>query len=117
MRRFPRPLSPLLAAACRRPPPSTPHRSRSARPLPTSRCPAIDGKTYTLAIFKDAKALVGRLHRRALPDRGGVRGRLKRLVADYEKKGVAFAVIQPNNARALRLDEMGYTTSATRSRT
>ena len=36
-------------------------------------------------------------------------GRLKRLVADYEKRGVAFAVIQPNNAQALRLDEMGYT--------
>ena len=36
-------------------------------------------------------------------------GRIKRLVADYRPKGVAFAVIQPNNAKALRLDEMGYT--------
>jgi len=30
-------------------------------------------------------------------------------VSDYGPRGVAFAVIQPNNAKALRLDEMGYT--------
>jgi len=35
--------------------------------------------------------------------------RIKRLVADYAAKGVAFAVIQPNSPKGLRLDEMGYT--------
>jgi thiol-disulfide isomerase/thioredoxin len=35
--------------------------------------------------------------------------RLKQIVVDYTKRGVAFAVIQPNNAQAVRLDEMGYT--------
>jgi thiol-disulfide isomerase/thioredoxin len=35
--------------------------------------------------------------------------RIKRLVSDYKSRGVAFAVIQPNNAEAVRLDEMGYT--------
>ena len=30
-------------------------------------------------------------------------------MADYQKRGVAFVAIQPNNALAVRLDEMGYT--------
>jgi thiol-disulfide isomerase/thioredoxin len=36
-------------------------------------------------------------------------GRIKQLVTDYQKRGVAFVAIQPNNAKAVRLDEMGYT--------
>jgi thiol-disulfide isomerase/thioredoxin len=35
--------------------------------------------------------------------------RIKKLVADYTGKGVAFVVIQPNSPKGLRLDEMGYT--------
>ena len=34
---------------------------------------------------------------------------IKKLVDDYRSKGVGFVVIQPNNAEAVRLDEMGYT--------
>jgi peroxiredoxin len=71
--------------------------------------PGIDGKTYTLASFKDAKALVVIFTAVHCPTAEVYEGRIKQLVADYTKKGVAFAVIQPNNAKALRLDEMGYT--------
>ncbi len=35
--------------------------------------------------------------------------RIKQLVTDYQKRDVAFVAIQPNNALAVRLDEMGYT--------
>lgn len=69
----------------------------------------VDGRTYTLASFKDHPVLVVVFTAVHCPTAEVYEGRLKRLVADYEKKGVAFAVIQPNNAKALRLDEMGYT--------
>jgi peroxiredoxin len=71
--------------------------------------PGIDGKTYTLASFKDAKALVVVFTAVHCPTAEVYEARIKRLVADYAPKGVAFAVIQPNNAQAVRLDEMGYT--------
>jgi thiol-disulfide isomerase/thioredoxin len=35
--------------------------------------------------------------------------RIKQLVSDYQKRGVAFVAINPNNAAAVRLDEQGYT--------
>ena len=71
--------------------------------------PGIDGKTYTLASFKDAKALVVIFTAVHCPTAEVYEARIKTLVADYRPKGVAFAVIQPNNAQAVRLDEMGYT--------
>jgi thiol-disulfide isomerase/thioredoxin len=78
-------------------------------PAPDFSLPGVDGKTYTLASFKRAKALVVVFTAVHCPTAEVYEGRLKRLVADYEQQGVAFAVIQPNNAKALRLDEMGYT--------
>jgi len=35
--------------------------------------------------------------------------RIKKLADDYQSKGVALVAIQPNNAKAVRLDELGYT--------
>ncbi len=78
-------------------------------PLPSFSLPGIDGKTYSLASFKDAKALVVIFTAVHCPTAEVYEGRIKKLVADYGPKGVAFAVIQPNNAKAVRLDEMGYT--------
>jgi thiol-disulfide isomerase/thioredoxin len=78
-------------------------------PAPDFSLPGVDGKTYTLASFKDAKALVVIFTAVHCPTAEVYEGRIKQLVADYKGKGVAFAVIQPNNAKALRLDEMGYT--------
>jgi peroxiredoxin len=78
-------------------------------PAPDFSLPGIDGKTYTLASFKDAKALVVIFTAVHCPTAEVYEGRIKKLVADYTPKGVAFAVIQPNNAKAVRLDEMGYT--------
>ena len=78
-------------------------------PAPDFSLPGIDGKTYSLASFKDAKALVVLFTAVHCPTAEVYEGRIKKLVADYGPKGVAFAVIQPNNAKAVRLDEMGYT--------
>jgi peroxiredoxin len=78
-------------------------------PAPDFRLPAIDGKTYTLADFKDSKVLVVIFTAVHCPTAEVYEGRIKKLVAEYGDRGVAFVVIQPNSPRALRLDEMGYT--------
>jgi len=78
-------------------------------PAPDFRLPGIDGKTYSLADFKDAKVLVIIFTAVHCPTAEIYEGRIKKLVADYRDKGVAFAVIQPNSPKGLRLDEMGYT--------
>lgn len=71
--------------------------------------PAVDGKTYTLADFKDSKALMVIFTAVHCPTAEVYENRIKKLVADYRDRGVAFVAIQPNNPKALRLDEMGYT--------
>jgi peroxiredoxin len=78
-------------------------------PAPDFELPAIDGKTYSLASFKDAKVLVVIFTCVHCPTAEIYEQRIKQIVADYRDRGVAFAVIQPNSAKALRLDEMGYT--------
>ncbi len=69
----------------------------------------IDGKTYSLADFKDAKILVVIFTAVHCPTAEVYEGRIKKLVADYRDRGVAFVVIQPNSPKGLRLDEMAYT--------
>ena len=78
-------------------------------PAPDFALPGIDGKTYSLASFKDHKVLVVIFTAVHCPTAEVYEARLKTLVTDYTPKDVAFVVIQPNNAKALRLDEMGYT--------
>ena len=76
---------------------------------PDFHLPGIDGKTYSLADFKEAKVLVIIFTAVHCPTAEIYEGRIKKLVSDYRDKGVAFAVIQPNSPKGLRLDEMGYT--------
>jgi peroxiredoxin len=78
-------------------------------PAPDFHLPAVDGKTYSLADFKNSKVLVIMFTAVHCPTAEVYEARIKQLVTDYRKRGVAFAVIQPNSAKALRLDEMGYT--------
>jgi len=76
---------------------------------PDFHLPAVDGKTYSLSDFKDGKVLVVIFTAVHCPTAEVYEDRIKRLVADYRDRGVAFVVIQPNSPKALRLDEMGYT--------
>jgi peroxiredoxin len=78
-------------------------------PAPDFNLPAVDGKTYSLSSFKDGNVLVVIFTAVHCPTAEIYESRIKQLVADYRGRGVAFAVIQPNSAKALRLDEMGYT--------
>src|SRR5262245_4117862 len=76
-------------------------------PAPDFSLQGTDGKTYSLASFKDQKVLVVIFTAVHCPTAEVYEARIKSLVTDYTPKGVGFVVIQPNNAKALRLDEMG----------
>jgi peroxiredoxin len=70
--------------------------------------PGIDGRTHTLADYKDAKVLVVAFISNHCPDSQAAEGRVKKLVADTRSRGVALVAINPNNPAGLRDDELGY---------
>lgn len=76
---------------------------------PDFKLPGVDGKTYSLKNFADAKILVVIFTCNHCPTAQAYEDRIDRLVADYKDKGVAIAAISPNDPKALRLDELGYT--------
>lgn len=71
--------------------------------------PGIDGKTYTLASFKDARILVIVFTCNHCPTAQAYEDRIIRLTSDYKDKGVAVVAIMPNDPQSIRLDELGYT--------
>jgi peroxiredoxin len=71
--------------------------------------PGIDGKTHTLADYKSAKVLVIVFTCDHCPTAQLYESRLKKLVADYKGKSVAFVMIEPNDPEAVRLDELAWT--------
>ena len=78
-------------------------------PAPELDLPAVDGKTYRLADFADAKVLVVIFTCNHCPTAQAYEKRIEQLHKDYRDKGVALVAISSNDPRALRLDEMGYT--------
>jgi peroxiredoxin len=69
----------------------------------------VDGKTYGLADFASSKILVIVFTCDHCPTAQLYEGRIKKLADDYQSRGVALVAIQPNNPKAIRLDELGYT--------
>src|SRR5215831_3290938 len=69
----------------------------------------VDGKTYTLASFKNAKLLVIVFTCNHCPTAQAYEERVKQLAKDYSTKGVQLIAIMPNDPQAIRLDELGYT--------
>ncbi len=70
--------------------------------------PGVDGKTYTLASFKNAKVLAIVFMCNHCPTSQAYEERVKKLTSDYAAKGVSVVAINPNNPSSLRLDELGY---------
>ena len=62
-------------------------------PAPDFSLPGIDGKTYSLASFADAKILVVIFTSVHCPTAQAYEGRIKQLVTDYGARGVAFVAI------------------------
>ncbi len=78
-------------------------------PAPDFNLPGVDGRQYSLKSFAGAKALVIIFTCDHCPTAQYYEPRIKQLVADYKDKGVAVVAIMPNDPKAIRLDELGWT--------
>jgi peroxiredoxin len=76
---------------------------------PNFRLPGVDGKMHRLADYDKAKVLVIVFTCNHCPTAQAYEERIKKLAADYKDKGVALVAISPNDPKAVRLDELGYT--------
>ena len=71
--------------------------------------PGVDGRNHKLADFADAKVLVVVFTCNHCPTAQAYEERLIQLAIDYRDKGVLLVAINPTDAKAVRLDELGYT--------
>jgi peroxiredoxin len=71
--------------------------------------PGVDGKTYTLNSFKNSPVLAIVFTCNHCPTAQAYEDRIIQLSNDYRDKGVTVIAIMPNDPRAIRLDELGYT--------
>jgi len=78
-------------------------------PAPDFKLPGADGRTHRLKEFKKAKCLVIVFTCNHCPTAQAYEERVKALVTDYKARGVALVAINPNSAKGVRLDELGYT--------
>src|SRR6267154_573267 len=78
-------------------------------PAPDFNLPGVDGHSYSLKDFADAKVLVVIFTCNHCPTAQYYEERLKQLVTDYKDKGVALVAIMPNDPKSVRLDELGWT--------
>src|SRR5947208_14426752 len=76
---------------------------------PDFKLPGVDGRDYALKDFADAKILVVIFTCNHCPTAQAYEDRIIKLATDYKDKGVAVVAISPNDPRAVRLDELGYT--------
>jgi peroxiredoxin len=77
-------------------------------PAPDFSLPGIDGKTHTLATYKDAKMLMIAFISNHCPSSHAAEKRMMKVIADYKDKGLAFVAINPNHPDGLSIDELGY---------
>jgi len=75
---------------------------------PDFKLTGVDGKIYNLASFSKAKLLAIVFTCNHCPTAQAYEDRIIQLVKEYNAKGVALIAIMPNDAKAIRLDEMGY---------
>ena len=76
---------------------------------PDFRLTGVDGKTYTLSSFREARVLVIVFTCNHCPTAQAYEDRLIRLTDDYRNKGVAVVAIMPNDPKSVQLSELGYT--------
>lgn len=78
-------------------------------PAPDFCLPGIDGATHCLKDYASARVLVIIFTCDHCPTAQLYETRIKQLVDDFKGQSVAFVAIQPNNPKAVQLDELGYT--------
>ena len=75
---------------------------------PDFNLPGVDGRQYTLNDFSKADILVIVFTCNHCPTAQAYEERIKKLASDYRNKGIALVAISPNDPKAIRLDELGY---------
>jgi peroxiredoxin len=75
---------------------------------PDFNLPGVDGKNWALKDFADAKILVVVFTCNHCPTAQDYEERIKGIVTDYKPKNVAVVAINPNDPKALRLDELAW---------
>ncbi len=68
----------------------------------------VDGNIYSLSSFSKAHILVIIFTCNHCPTAQAYEERIKKLVTDYNDKGVQVVAISPNDPLSVRLDELGY---------
>lgn len=76
---------------------------------PDFKLPGVDGKTYSLASFKNVPVLVLIFTCNHCPTAQAYEDRIIKMTTEYKSKGVAVVAVSPNDPKAVRLDELGYT--------
>jgi peroxiredoxin len=76
---------------------------------PDFNLPGIDGKNHKLADFSKSDILVVIFTCNHCPTAQAYEKRIIKLTDDYKDKSVAVVSISPNDPKAVRLDELGYT--------
>lgn len=77
-------------------------------PAPDFSLPGVDGRTYSLADFRDAKFLMVIFLSNHCPASHAAETRFIPFVRSLKGKGVAVVAINPNSLEGLRLEELGY---------
>ena len=78
-------------------------------PLPAFDLPGIDGKNHRSSEYASSRLLAVVFESNHCPVSQLYEARIEKLHEEYGRKGVAFVAINPNNPKAVRLDELGYT--------
>ncbi|MHC4431341.1 MAG: thioredoxin family protein [Planctomycetota bacterium] len=97
----------LMAGLASSAPPRT-KRLEIGDKAPDFRLPGVDGRMYRLRDFAAADILVVVFTCNHCPTAQAYEERIKKIAADYKNKGVALVAISPNDPKAVRLDELGY---------
>src|SRR5260370_3783535 len=78
-------------------------------PAPDFSLPGIDGRIHKLSDYANSPFLAIVFTCNHCPTAQLYDSRIKKLVDDYQSKGVNFVAIEPNDPQAIRLSELGYT--------
>ncbi len=84
------------------------HTLKIGDPAPDFSLPGVDGHTYSLADFRDARFLMVIFLSNHCPASHAAETRFIPYVAGLKGKGVAVVAINPNSVEGLRLEELGY---------
>ena len=98
----------LLPAAFTSPPKDEHNTLEIGASAPDFKLVGVDGKTYSLASFKNAEVLVVIFTCNHCPTAQAYEDRIIKMTSDYAAKKVAVVAIMPNDPTCLRLDELDF---------